>query len=237
MDNDFMNKLVKALPRGLLLDLYHMTTVRALKAYEIIRDQTDLKGKRARGAEGQIRFRTMEQGFQTINEQHGGVVLEDGVIEGTDLRFYQPFARYAGGNQPGVVLCLASMPQRGELPVKNQSRLAGVSMNFRLTPRLALTEGDPQQGDIFVSFMVARDPARAGQIDEVAIGIISSDYKDFVFYEKIEKFMARYAPADQPTQDNAPAPAQELVKLKRNRKAFMPPEVKDDEKNSRNEEE
>ena len=228
MPNDFSNKLIEVLPRNLLLDLYHMTEVQALEAYKIIRDRTPLKGKSARAAEGQIRFRIMEQAFQQICEQHGGVVLDGGVIEGTDLRFFQPFVRF-GGSGFGVVLCMASMPGRGKLPVKNQSRLAGVSLNYHLTPRLSLDEGDPKPGDIFCTFLTARDPARAGHIDEVAIGVIGSNYESFVFYEPIETFMARYAPSDKSTQEGSVVFVPELVKLKQNRKIYEPPETEDDE--------
>jgi hypothetical protein len=233
MTNDYMDRLAKVLPKTLLLELYHMTAVRALKAHEIIRDGTDLKGKNARAAEGQVRFRSMEEGFRQVCEQHGGVVREGGVIEGTDLHFFQPFAHFGGGAS-GVVLGLASMPKRGELPVKNQSRLAGISLNYRLTPRLPLDEHEPKLGDIFVSFLVARDTARAGHIDEVAIGVIGSDYESFVFYEKIETFMARYAPPDQPAQEGDAAPALKLA-LKKQRTTYKPPETKDDEKDAKKE--
>lgn len=78
-----------------------------------------------------------------------------------------------------------------------------------MLPRLALDAGDPQPGDIFVLFLVARDPARAGHIEEIAIGIIESNYKSYALYEPLDKFMARYAP---PTSSK---PALKLVKLKR----------------------
>ena len=221
------NRLVKVLSRHLLLDLTDMSVARARQAHEIIRDNTQLQGKSARGAEGQIRFRIMEQGFQEICEHYGAILLEGGLIEGSDLRIFQPFMRFGDSDAPGIVLGLASMPLGGELPTKNMSRTAGVALNYRLTPRLALDKRDPQPGDIFVLFLVARDPAKAGQIEEIAVGIIDAEYQSFLFYETIEKFMARYAPPDQPVQTGeAITPQKPLVRLKGNRTAFKPPEDK-----------
>lgn len=228
MEQDIMNRLIEVLPRHLLLDLTDMVVARAQQAHEIIRDNTELQGKSARGAEGQIRFRIMEQGFQKTGENYGGVLLEGGLMEGSALRIFQPFIRFGGGDRPGVVLGLASMPVRGELPSKNMSRTAGVALNYRLTPRLSLDDRDPKPGDIFVLFLVARDPARAGHIEEIAIGIIDSEYQSFLFYETIETFMARYAPPDRSAQtENNGNLKQPLVKLKGKQKAFKPPGSED----------
>ncbi len=235
MENEILNRLIEVLPRHLLLDLTDMGVARARQAHEIIRDHTRLQGKSARGAEGQVRFRIMEQGFEEICETYGGVLLQGGLVEGSDLRIFQPFMRFADGTGPGIVLGLASMPARRELPIKNMSRTAGVELNYRLTPRLALDEHDPKPGDIFVLFLVARDPARSGQIDEIAIGIIDAEYKNFLFYESMENFMARYAPPDKPAQVDEAAPAQPLVKLKSKRKAFKPPESGEKDENSQDE--
>lgn len=225
MENSVLDRLTEVLPRHLLLDLTDMGVTRARQAHEIIRDHTKLQGKSARGAEGQIRFRIMEQGFQEICETYGGLLLEGGLVEGSDMRIFQPFMRFSDGKGPGIVLGLASMPARRELPVKNMSREAGVALNYRLTPRLALDDHDPQPGDIFVLFLVARDPARSGQIDEIAVGIIDSAYESFLFYESVETFLARYAPADKPTRtEEATSEQKPLVKLKGKRTAFQPPE-------------
>lgn len=235
MENEVLNRLVAVLPRHLLLDLTDMGVTMARRAHEIIRDETPLQGKRARGAEGQIRFRIMEHGFEQTCENYGGVLLEGGLIEGSDLKIFQPFMRFSDDTGPGVVLGLASMPIKGELPVKNMSRAAGVALNYRLTPRLALDERDPQPGDVFVLFLVARDPARAGQIDEIAIGIIDAEYKSFLFYESMETFMTRYAPANKPAPSDDPAPSEPLVRLKGKSTAFKPPESGDEEQNDQDE--
>lgn len=215
-------RIVSTLPRELVLDLFDVAISRAREAHELVKG-TDLSGRGARGLEGQARFRLMEKGFQDACEQHGGVPLEGDVIPGTDLRYFQPFMRF-GGDRPGVLLGLASMPVRAEIPNKNRSRLAGVSLNHIVSPRLDLdgTGGAPKPGDVFVLLLFARDPGRAGHVDEVAIGLIDSDYASFLFYEPIEKFLEGYATPEAPT-DDGPMPS--LVTLKKVRKAFKPPEA------------
>jgi hypothetical protein len=228
MTDEFIQRLVVALPRDLHLDLIDMAVARALKAHEVIRDNTDLTGKSARGAEGQVRFRLMEKGFQDTCELHGGHAIAGGVLPGTELQFYQPFMRF-DGEHGGVILGLASMPGRRELPHKNQSRATGVTLNYYLTPRLGLDPSDPRPGDVFVLFLVARDAAQAGKIDEIAIGAIDSNYETYLFYEPVESIMAHYVTA----APSAPEPVGErpskesLVKLKRGRAAYKPPEARD----------
>ncbi len=231
MDTQLANKLTQTISKELFLDLQDMAQARALKAFEIIRDNTELKGKSARGAEGQIRFRIFEQGFQSVCELHGAQLLQGGLVTGKAVRFHQPFMRF-GSDGAGVILGLASMPTRGKLPSKNKSRLAGVSLNYNLTPRLALDASDPKPGDIFVLFLVARDAAKSGRIDEIAIGVIDTNYESYIFYETIESIMAYYAApaAPAPTPESTAAePEQRLVKLKGRRKAYKPPEKLDDE--------
>lgn len=224
-------RISSVLPRDLLIDLFDTATARTRQAHELIRDHTDLTGRSARGLEGQARFRLMEKGFQDTGALHGGMRLEGDVIPGTDLRYYQPFMRF-GGDQPGVLLGLASMPEPRELPTKNQSRLAGVTLNYRLTPRLDL-EGDggtAKPGDIFVLFLFARDSSQGGRLQEVAIGVIDAGYQSFLAYETVETFMEAYAP---PSSETEPAPeSQPLVTLKKTPKAFRPPEQSDSDKAS-----
>lgn len=228
VEDELIPKLVSALPRDLLLDLIDMGAARALLAHEVIRDHTDLKGKSARGAEGQVRFRLMEKGFQDVCELHGGVALADGLLPGTELRFYQPFMRFEG-SEGGVILALASMPGRGELPSKNKSRAGGVSLNYHLTPRLCFDASDPKPGDVFVLFLVARDPARSGHIDEVAIGAIDAQYNSYLFYEAAETFITNYvslAEAQTAPEPVSETPAQpRLVTLKAARRPFEAPET------------
>lgn len=216
-----MNDFSAFFPRDMIIDLNDMTVARALDAHKIVSERTKLKGKSARGAEGQLRFRILEQGFQEICEQYGGVLIENGLAIGDTMhRIYQPFMRFSQGDGAGVILAIASMPTPGELPVENQSRKSGVMLNYHVTPRLALDKSDPQLGDTFVLFLTARDRAKSGQIEEVAIGVIDSKYEGYAFYETIEQFMARYAPAQAEVE-----PQQNIVKLKHTRKLYVPPEA------------
>lgn len=230
-EDEIKARIVSILPRDLLIDLLDTAEARARQAHELIHDNTDLTGRSARGLEGQARFRLMEKGFQDTCEMHGGVRLEGDVIPGTDLRYYQPFVRF-GGDQPGVLLALASMPEPRELPTKNQSRRAGVTLNYYLTPRLDL-EGDggtAKSGDIFVLFLFARDPSRGGRLQEVAIGVIDAGYQGFLAYETVETFMEAYAP---PSTETESAPESlPLVTLKKTPKPFRPPEQPDSDEDA-----
>lgn len=224
--DEIKSRVISALPRDLLIDLLDTAVARARQAHELIRDNTDLTGRSARGLEGQARFRLMEKGFQNTCELHGGMRLEGDVIPGTDLCYYQPFMRF-GGDQSGVLLGLASMPAPAELPTRNRSRLGGVTLNYHLTPRLDL-EGDgrtAKPGDIFVLFLFARDPSQGGRLEEVAIGGVDAEYHGFLAYDTVETFMAAYAP---PSTETVPAPEnQPLVTLKKTSKTFRPPEHPD----------
>ncbi|MEH0196353.1 hypothetical protein V7S57_11840 [Caulobacter sp. CCNWLY153] len=226
MPNDLKKRLISTLPRDLLIDLFDMAAARALKAYEIVRDGADLDTKRANESIGQLRFRMQEKGFVETCQKHGGVILVDGVIPGVAAKAFQPFARF-GGEGPGVVLALATMPTPRELPAKNRSRLAGVTLNFNLTQRLFTMPDDPQPGDIFVCLVVARDRASPGLIDEIAVGVIDDEYKAYLFYEPIAQFLDGYGADDAgkgPEGPNPPSGEPPLVRLKRTRKPFTPPE-------------
>jgi hypothetical protein len=221
MPTDLKKRLISTLPRDLLIDLFDMAAAMALKAFELIRDGTDLDSKRARKSVGWIRFHMQEKGFVEVCEKHGGVILADGVIPGAAAKAFQPFARF-GGDRPGVILGLATMPAPHDLPAKNRSRLAAVSLNPGLTGSLFPEPDAPREGDLFVCFLVARDRNSPGLIEEVAIGVISSAYDGWVHYEPIATFLDGYGTGDAPDGTSEPP----LVSLKRRRKPFTPPEQK-----------
>ena len=222
---DLRRRLLATLPRDLLIDLVDMTVAEARLAFEVIRDHTPLDGKEGRAAEGQLRFRFLAKAFQRITVQHGGVLIEDGVFGPDKLRSFQTVARF-GGDQPGVVLGLASMPAPRDLPNKNQSRLAGVSMNEWINPELDLdgTGERAKVGDLFVLFLFARNRAQAGRVEEMAVGVIGADYGRYLLYLRVEDALAGYAPG--PSAGDGPA-HQPLVRLKKSRKLFKPPEASD----------
>jgi len=231
MTDDLKIRLMSSLSRDLLLDLYDMAGARALKAFEMIRDNAGLDEKRARELVGQARFRMLEKGFVDVCLLHGGQLLPDGVIPGKGVRAFQPFMRF-GGEEPGVVLGLASMPVAKDLPTKNQSRSAGVLLNDFLTPRLDLGDVTAKPGDVFVLFLVARDRGRPGMIEEVAVGVIDAEYKAYLLYEPVDGFLAGYGPTPtpEPAPDDPGAGGAPLVRLRTGRKAFKPPEAVDDGK-------
>jgi hypothetical protein len=62
-------------------------------------------------------------------------------------------------------------------------------------------------------------------IEEIAIGVIGSDYEDFIFYESLDAFLSGYESA--PVVPDAPGGPDEgtgIVKLRQTRKLFIPPE-------------
>lgn len=216
--------LLDALPKELLLDLEDRLRAEALKAHEVVQRELPLNAKRSREAEGQIRFRLQEQGYEEVVQLHGGALITDGVMVGTDLKVFQPFARFAGPDV-GIILGFAAMPEPRKLPAKNMSRAAGVTLNLTLQPGLFIDETTPRPTDIFALFLTARDRERAGMIEEIAIGLIGTDYKDYIFYESLEAFLAGYD-ADSPKVEDEPAAdvGAEVVRLRAARRLFVPPE-------------
>lgn len=221
-------RLLQVLPRDLFIDLDDAVRAGSLKAHEVIRDHTGLRKKRnARGAEGQLRFRILEEDFEATCGLHGGRLLDGGVMPNTDLKIHQPFMRFEQEGQ-GVILALATMPEMGVLPAKNKSRLAGVTINYDLSLRLDLDGTGPKIGDIFAVLLVARDRERAGKIEEIALGVIESNYESFLYYEALDGFLADAVDLEADDQSKPPAeivtPAPQVT-LKKVVRLFVPPEA------------
>ena len=227
---DIRQVILDALPRELLIDLEDRLRAEAAKAHDVVKRELPLNTKRSREAEGQIRFRLQEQGYEDVVQAHGGLLLVDGVSVDTTLRVFQPFARFRGP-EVGVILGFAAMPERKKIPAKNMSRAAGVRLNVGLQPSLFADDKRPQPTDIFALFLTARDRERAGMIEEIAIGVIGADYKDFIFYQSLDEFMAGYSAAPASiAEDHATDQTKPVVKLKMVRKPFVPPENLQDDK-------
>jgi hypothetical protein len=221
-------RLRQVLPRDLFIDLDDAVRAGSLKAHEVVRDHAGLKKKRnARGAEGQLRFRILEEDFETTCALHAGRFLDGGVMPNTDLKIHQPFMRFEQDGQ-GVILALATMPDSGALPAKNKSRLAGVTINYDLSLRLDLDGAGPKVGDIFAVLLVARDRERAGKIEEIALGVIDSNFESYLCYEALDGFLADAADIERDAQPTSPAetetPAPQVT-LKKLVKRFVPPEA------------
>jgi hypothetical protein len=228
MTDKFRSLLRPVLPRELVIDLEDRIRADALKAHEVVRDGFEgLTRLRARQLEGQARFRVCEQGFEDVCALHGGHLLEGGLIPKTDLKIHQPFMRFEREGQ-GVILALASMPEAGTLPVKNKSRVAGVSINYELSLRLDFDGKAAKIGDVFAVLLVARDRERAGKIEEIAVGIIESTYEGFLYYEPIDEFLSgseTAAPSTAPTTAPSVETERPKVTLKKVVKPFVPPEA------------
>jgi hypothetical protein len=221
---DIRRTILDSVPKELWIDLEDRHRAEAFKAHDVVKTKIALNAKRSREVEGQIRFRLQEQGYEEVVQLHGGHLVEDGIMPGTDLRVYQPFARFQGP-EVGVVVGFAAMPEPRKMPPKNMSRAAGVTLNFHLQPRLYDDPKSLRANDIFVLFLTARDRNHAGMIEEIAVGVIGSDYKDFVFYESLEDFLRGYGeiPAA-PDGPDGPMDEGAAVKLRSTRKLFLPPE-------------
>ena len=221
-------RLRQVLPRDLFIDLDDSVRAGSLKAFAVIRDHAGLKKKRnARGAEGQLRFRILEEDFETTCATHGGRLLDGGVLPNTDLKIHQPFMRFEQDGQ-GVILALATMPETGALPAKNKSRVAGVTINYDLSLRLDLDGSGPKLGDIFAVLLVARDRERAGKIEEIALGVIETNFESYLYYEPLDGVLADEADVE---RDDPPAPPAEAtppapqVTLRKVVRPFVPPEA------------
>ena len=221
---DMRRAIIDALPKDLLLDLEDRLRAEAMKAHDVVRRELPLNAKRSREVEGQIRFRLQEQGYEEVVQLHGGHLLTGGVMLGTDLKVFQPFARFIGP-ELGVILGFASMPEPRKIPPKNMSRAAGVTLNVHLQPSLLADDKSPKPTDLFALFLTARDRERAGMIEEIAIGVIGSDYEDFLFYESLDAFLSGYESAPiAPDGPGGPDEGTGVVKLRQTRKPFIPPE-------------
>ena len=189
MTEEIRNRFPASEYRGLIVDLEDRLAGETLKASRMVSQHSGLDNRRARALEGQARFRMMEQGFEQVCGLHGGQFLPGGILPNSELKVHQPFMRF-GEQGSGVILGLASMPQPSMLPVKNRSRLAGVTVNWQYSQQLDLEGTQPRLGDVFILFLVARDPERSGKLKELAIGAVDASYDHFLFYEPIDDFLS-----------------------------------------------
>ena len=224
---DIRRAILSALPKDLLLDLDDQLRAAAFMAHDVVKRELLLNAKRSREAEGQVRFRLQEQCYEDVVQRHGGQLLVDGLILGTNLKVFQPFARFEGPDV-GIIFGFASMSEPKKIPPKNMSRAAGVTLNVNLQPSLLVDEKSPKSNDIFVLFLTARDRERAGMIEEIAIGVIGSAYEDFIFYQSLDEFLSGYGSgASFPDGPNGPGSHDDdskVVRLRQTRKPFIPPE-------------
>ena len=225
---DIRRIILDTVPKELWIDLEDRHRGEAFKAHNVVKTNIPLNSKRSREVEGQIRFRLQEQGYEEVVQLHGGHLVDDGIMPGTDLRVYQPFARFQGP-AVGVILGFAAMPEPRKMPAKNMSRGAGVSLNWHLQPSMFDDPKSLRPNDIFVLFLTARDRHNAGMIEEIAVGVIGADYKDFIFYESLEDFLRGYGESGEtPDGPDGSDDRGAEVKLRKYRKLFLPQENRPD---------
>lgn len=226
MGNFVKTRFPVAIYRGLILDLEDRLRGETLKAHRMVQEHSGLDTLRARRLEGMSRFFMNEKGFQEVCELHGGTLLDGGIIPGTDFKVFQPFMRFEHDGQ-GFILGLAAMPEPSKLPIKNKSRKAGVTLNYQLSPHFDFGGPAPKVGDICILFLFARDPEQAGKIKEMAIGAIDSKYEQYLFYERIDQYLADDGDVSEPSSPfptPPESPASGAVRLKRTIRTFVPPE-------------
>lgn len=228
---DIRRIIIDSVPKELWIDLEDRHRAEAFKAHNVVKSNIALNAKRSREVEGQIRFRLQEEGFEEVVQLHGGHLVSDGIMPGTDLRVYQPFVRFQGSTH-GVIMGFAAMPEPRKIPAKNKSRAAGVLLNWHFQPSMLDDPSVVHTNDVFVLFLTARDRNKAGIIEEIAVGVIGSDYKDFLFYETLEDFLRGYGDATErannPDSPFDPNGGGADIKLRKIRKLFLPSEQRPD---------
>ncbi|MFT4075707.1 MAG: hypothetical protein QM647_09280 [Asticcacaulis sp.] len=226
MTHELKYLLRRCITKEFLIDVEDGVRGEVLKAHTVIRDHTGLDARRGRVSEGRLRFPMMEHRFEEVAKLHGWLPLDNDVLPGTDLKVFQPFVRMEAEGQ-GVILGLATLPEPRSLPSKNKSRKAAVVLNYDLIPRLDFEGTGPKIGDIYAILGVARDRERAGQIEEIAIGVIGAEYDTYILYESLDKFLSDEEDTTSPHPSNPtdPTPTPPTpVALKKKVIPFVPPE-------------
>ncbi|MBI1360265.1 MAG: hypothetical protein GC155_08275 [Alphaproteobacteria bacterium] len=210
MPVDVADLIRKHLPRGFLQGVLDVVPGVLRSAAEWAK-KTDLTAWRSARAEGFVRFQKLEQTFQEVGDRHGGECLLGHLVPGTDQAFFQPMQRF------GVcVVGISSQPEPGELPTKNKTRGAAVSMNLFCTPTLPFGPEFETDPDLYVALLVSRDPTVRGTAKDVEIAVIDATFSRFVFRQSLKDFLASY-PDDgsiAPPVAAVPPPKGPLVKLK-----------------------
>ena len=104
-----------------------------------------------------------------------------------------------------------------------------------LQARLDLDGTGPKVGDVFILLLVARDRAVAGQIEEIAIGVINSGYEQYLHYETLPSYLQGHADESVTPGPTPLAPTSTVIQLKPKITPFVPPEKQDGDKPSEGE--
>jgi len=214
------DQLAKLIPLEFILDFEESVRAAGRLARTTVRDIP--LGTRARPRiVGQLRTAMIENGLIDIAHQTGFLGEEVGVVEGTKVYLHQAFVQVGR-----IVAVRASMPAPGMLPNKNKSRKRLVEeLNRHIDGSADLfeaTAGKPSTtAPVAVFLLVCPDKRAEDGIGQIAIAIVDSRHDEFRFYETLEAFKSRYAPAPEIVEE-PPLIARKQVA------AFQPPEEASD---------
>ncbi|MGA4555326.1 hypothetical protein [Methylorubrum aminovorans] len=213
---DFGAELVRAIPLGFVLDLEERIRAAGREAKDRTREAR--LGARSRPRiVGQLRTGIIEQALVEVAQQNGYAASEIGAVEGTDAYLHQAHARIGT-----TVIVRASIAETGTLPPANKSRKRLLEKLNRHVDSTA-DMFDPHAAEklasqpLAVFVLVCPNRQQEDGIGEIAISVLDSRHQELRFYESLEAFKARYAPAA--------VPIVETVPLKRKRaKPYRAPE-------------
>ena len=182
------NIIANNVPRDAIIDLADRVRAGTATAHRVISEGTDLDPRRRNRASGMLRFHINEKGFEDVTRFYGGIPLLNGQLPNIELSVHQPYQQFGQ-----VLLGFASATEPGTAPTKNKSRSNAAQLNLDFMQNLG---AEPKKSDTLFALLVAyRDWGNPGKIAEIGVGMLASDNTHFVFYERLETFVARYAPA------------------------------------------
>ncbi|QIB32681.1 hypothetical protein [Ancylobacter pratisalsi] len=172
---------------------------------------------------GQIRTALIEKGLLRAAGSGGFSAAERGTIEGTDLFVHQAHAKVGR-----AVVVRASISVPSTLPAANKSRKKLVERLNRVVTATAdlFSPAAVREfiSSVAVFLLVCPDRRQPDGIGEIAVAIVDHRHDNFVFYEALEKVLARYAPP--------PVPVADPPLVRKRAGAYQPPEeiLPDDDK-------
>lgn len=149
-----------------------------------------LEGRSALRIAGFGAYELQSRRLPELGRAHGATVVEEGCFPGTELRIFQPIIQYRR-----VLFGKASIPDAGELPARNVTRVNCAQMNARhgkvsYLPGMGPTL--PSEDLVHVLLLTARDRNDATAYADIGIGAIEPDFSAFIFYESLPKFIDGY---------------------------------------------
>ncbi|WP_128755037.1 hypothetical protein [Methylobacterium sp. GXF4] len=197
---DLGAELVRVIPLGFILDLEERIRAAGSEAKDRTREAR--LGSRSRPRiVGQLRTGIIEHALVEVAHQNGYAASEVGSVEGTDAYLHQAHARIGT-----AVVVRASIAESGTLPSTNKSRKRLLEkLNRHIDSTVDLF--DPTAAEkltsqpLAVFLLVCPNRQQEDGIGEIAIALVDSRHQEFRFYESLEAYKARYAPAAVPVSE------------------------------------